>query len=313
MVSKEINTTYIHANLEDIGRPRERPPKTNWKIELLKKGVSMIQHVSPRTASNIIWSQFTKPGRSRFTPAQQELVDQAEIGRISYFGHELTTYRWGDHGPKVLLSHGWNSKIADFRKMIDALVNSGYVVEGIDMKAHGNSGGSRTALPEIRDVLKQYYVKNGPYRAVIGYSIGGIAAGIMVSELSESIQPEQLFLIAAPSHTRYFFYDVVKGLGYKDKVYHEMCSLVNENYFESIDYFDLRNKVDQLCKPNIHLVYCENDQTVPFDKGIELKNTFKDAQFVHAKGLGHYKIIAYNEVIDYIGTALSNNRESVRV
>ena len=43
-----------------------------------------------------------------------------------------------------------------------------------------------------------------------------------------------------------------------------------------------------------------NDITVPFMRGQELQNAFPTAKFVHTKGLGHYKIITYHEVIKYI-------------
>ena len=49
-----------------------------------------------------------------------------------------------------------------------------------------------------------------------------------------------------------------------------------------------------------HLVYCEDDQMIPFEKGQELEAAWPHASFVHAKGLGHYKVIANSSIIDYI-------------
>lgn len=296
----ENNTVFIDAGVQDMSRPKERPPKSNWKMEIMKQSLKVLQVFAPTKTSQIIWKYFTKPGRSRFTPNQRLLFDKAEIGMISYFGHEIVTYRWGKGKKKVLLSHGWNSKLLDFRKMIEELVAAGYTVEGLDMKAHGKSEGTNTALPEMRDILKSYYVKNGPYYAVIGYSIGGMSAGITLSELSKEWHPEKLFIIASPSHTRYFFKDTIQGLGYNTKVYESMCDLVQKHYHESIDYFDLRKKQRLLNGMKLHLIYDENDKTVPFQRGMELKESYPNARFVHSKGLGHYKIISYEEIISYI-------------
>jgi pimeloyl-ACP methyl ester carboxylesterase len=298
-------TTYIDAGYQDMSRPKERPPKTNWKIEALKKGVGVIQHISPRKASELVWSQFTKPGKSRFTENQKNLLAKASVEKLSYYGHEIVAYKWGS-GPKVLLSHGWNSKIADFRRMIENLVDAGYEVHGIDMKAHGQSGGTHTALPEFRDILKNYYIKLAPFEAVVGYSIGGLAAGISMSELSPEFQPKKMFILAAPSHTRYFFHEIIKQLGYSEAVYNHMCGLVDEHYHQSVDYFDLRTKVDLLKGSDIHFIYCEDDETVPFERGLDLQKVFPSAAFVHTKGLGHYKIIAFKEVIDYLRTNLAD-------
>jgi len=220
-------------------------------------------------------------------------------------GHEIVTYKWGNEGPKILLSHGWRSKIADFRAMIEHLLDAGYQIEGIDWKAHGNSGGRHTALPEMRDILKNYYVQKGPYHGVIGYSIGGLAAGITLSELSQDILPKKIFLIAAPPFTKYFFQDIINEVGLSDKVFKEFCGLVDKNYHQPVDYFDLREKADHLQSAEVHLIYDETDKTIPFEKGIEMRKAFSNARFVHAKGLGHYKIISHSEILKYVGDNLS--------
>lgn len=293
-------TTYIEVEGEELSRPSDRPPKTNWKIELIKKGLSVLQHASPKKSAEIIWHYFTLPGRTKFSQPQLDLLNEAEVVESNYRGNTIKSYRWGGKGPKVLLCHGWRSKTADFRRMIRALLAQGYVVEGIDMKAHGNSEGKQTALPEFRDIIKSHLVKNGPYEVVLGYSLGAIASGITLSEVSSVLHPKHYFVLAGPPYVRYFFKDIVTEVGCNNSVYEAMCSLVEEYYHQPIDYFDLRDKTGSLGKIKAHLVYCEDDQMIPFSKGEELEEAWKHASFVHAKGLGHYKIVANSSVIDYV-------------
>ena len=294
------NTTYIEVEGEDISRPSDRPAKTNWKIELIKKGLGVLQHASPKKSAEIIWHYFTMPGRTKFSQPQLDLLDQAKHIEYNYKGDTIVGYRWGESGPKVLLCHGWRSKIGDFRRMINHLVEAGYVVEGIDMRAHGNSGGRHTALPEFRDVIKNHFVKHGPYETVIGYSLGGIASGMVLSELSPVMHPKNYYVISGPPFVRYFFKDIIDDVGCNQSVYEAMCDLVQEHYYQPIDYFDLREKTETLKHINTHLMYCENDQMIPFQKGQELEAAWPHASFVHAKGLGHYKIIANSSIIDYV-------------
>lgn len=301
-----MHTTYIDVGQIDRSRPANRPPKNGWKIELMKKGILALQHVSPKKASELIWNQFTKPGKPHFTEQQQQLLASAEVNKLSYFGYDIISYKWVSGPKKILLSHGWRSKIADFRKMIENLVERGYTVEGIDMKAHGQSGGRHTALPEFRDILKHYYVQNGPYDAVIGYSLGGLASGVMLSELSADFRPRQLFLIATPPFSRYFFEEVVNMVGCKKEVYHQMCQLVETNYHQPIDYFDLRTKLDHLKTMDLHLIYDEHDEMVPLDKGMAFAESIPaDINLVHTKGLGHYKIISHLEIVNYVQEKLA--------
>jgi len=292
--------TVIEVEGEDIRRPSNRLPKTSWKIELIKKGLTVLQHASPKKVAEIIWHYFTMPGKTHFTTNQIKLLDQAQTRQFPYKGDLIKSYKWGSGEAKVLVCHGWRSKTADFRKMIESFVAEGYTVEGLDLRAHGKSEGKHTALPEYRDILKNYILKNGPYDIVIGYSIGALASGITLSEMGKAFQPKHYFLIAGPPYVRYFFKDIVEDTGCNEAVYEAMSQLVKTNYGQSIDYFDLRIKNHELKSLNMHLIYCEDDQIIPFRKGQELEECFPNASFVHAKGLGHYKIIGNPAVIDYI-------------
>ena len=292
--------TVIEVEGEDIRRPSERPPKTNWKVELIKKGLTVLQHASPKATAEIIWHYFTMPGKTRFTENQIRLLKHAHTSQTSYKGDLIKSYRWGNGSAKVLVCHGWRSKAADFRKIIETFVEEGYTVEGLDLRAHGNSEGKHTALPEYRDILKNHIAKNGPYDIIIGYSIGALASGIVLSEMGKAFHPRHYYLIAGPPYVRYFFKDIVEDVGCNEAVYEAMTQLVKTHYGQSIDYFDLRIKNSELKYLSTHLIYCEDDQIIPFEKGLELEECMPHASFVHTKGLGHYKIISNTAVIDYI-------------
>lgn len=296
--------THIEVKGEDIGRPAERPPKTNWKVELIKKGLGVLQHASPKKSAEIIWHYFTLPGRVGFTEPQKQVLKSAESFQHSYKGDLIKSYKWGNSDKKILLCHGWRSKAADFRRMINTFLDQGYQVEAVDMRAHGLSQGKQTALPEFREIIKQHIAKNGPYETIVAHSIGALGVGIALSELGPALHPKNYFAISAPPYVRYFFGDIVREVGCNEAVYRSMCGLVKEKYHQPIDYFDLRLKTGQLRNINTHLFYCEDDQIVPFSKGEELEKAWTHASFVHVKGLGHYKIMANDSIISYISNAM---------
>lgn len=297
--------THIEVKGEDMSRPAERPPKTNWKVELIKKGLGVLQHASPKKSAEIIWHYFTLPGRVGFTEPQKKVLKKAENVQSCYQGDLIKSYVWGQSERKVLLCHGWRSKSADFRRMINTFLEQGYQVEAVDMRAHGLSQGKQTALPEFRDILKHHIAKNGPYETIVAHSIGALGAGIALSELGAALHPKNYFAISAPPYVRYFFGDIVREVGCNEAVYNAMCGLVKERYHQPIDYFDLRLKVNQLKHINTHLFYCEDDQVVPFSRGEELEEAWSHASFVHVKGLGHYKIMANDSIISYIANAMN--------
>lgn len=301
--------TYIDAGIQDTGRPKERPPKTTRTMEVVKRLLKGLQHIAPSTTAAVIWYYFGRPGQTRFTPAQVELMNRANRSKFEYHGHEITTYTWGNSGPRVLLAHGWRSKSVDFRRMIEQLLTAGFVVEAIDMKAHGKSTGVSSGLPEFRDLIKQYYVQHGPFHAVIGYSLGGLAAGLVMGELSKAFHPKHLVILASPPYMRYFFADVIQKLGFKKQVFERFSERVEKIYGEDIDLFDLRRYKQYLRDLDIHLIYDQQDETIAFAKGKELELVFPNAHFVQTSGLGHYKIITYPEVITYIRNAIAVTSE----
>ncbi|MFT6866537.1 MAG: hypothetical protein ACJA08_001368 [Cyclobacteriaceae bacterium] len=89
-------------------------------------------------------------------------------------------------------------------------------------------------------------MKNGPYHAVVGYSFGGTASALALSEISPDLQPNKLFLIAAPSYVSYIFKNTVKEVRSNDSIYLRLCNMVEKKYGEGIDYFDLRGKTMDL-------------------------------------------------------------------
>lgn len=292
--------TRISVEIKDKGRPKERPPKTNWRIEMIKNAMKALQYASPRRVASVVWYYFTMPGRVNFTDKQKELISQAEQKVLYFKGDKIFTYKWGKGGPKILLCHGWRSKAADFRRMIEALLGSGFEVHAIDLRAHGQSDGKHTSMPEYRDILKDFFIRNGRFHSVVGYSLGGISAGITLSEMHPELQPAKFFIIASPPYVSYFFKDVINEVGLNEAVYHKMAEMVNEVYHEPIEYFDLRDKKEQLSGIEKYLIYCENDKTIPFEKGLELNKALDDSHFVHASGFGHYKIISHEEIIRYV-------------
>ncbi len=296
--------TDIHrivAHLDDIGRPADRPPKSNWKIRMIKRALKTLQHASPNKTAEIIWYYFTTPGKAIFYDHQQELLGQAEMGSFNYHGDRIVTYRWGNvKQPKILFCHGWRSKTIDFRRAITRFLDAGYCVEGLDLRAHGKSEGKQSSLPEYCEILKTYFVKHAPYEAVISYSFGGLASGIALSEITPALHPKQLFWIATPPYIEYFFEDLINELGYSRQVFQSTLDLVAKHYYEPAKYFDLRDKTEALAQIDTHVIHCEDDVVVPFHRGKELLDAYVDAHFVHTKGLGHYKILMYDEVIDYL-------------
>ena len=81
---------------------------------------------------------------------------------------------------------------------------------------------------------------------------------------------------------------------------------MERTYGNPIDHYDVRQKGLAFANTRLTFIYDEDDKTIPFEKGLMLKDLFPEATFVHTKGLGHYKVIAYPPVNEQIEKILAD-------
>ena len=108
----------------------------------------------------------------------------------------VATYSWGEPGaPAVLLVHGWRSRASAFGRIIEDLTGAGLRVVAYDAPAHGDSGGrGRTGLDDLDIIRRLSDAENAPWAAVVGHSLGVLAAGIA---LHEGVRTERFTAISA--------------------------------------------------------------------------------------------------------------------
>lgn len=113
----------------------------------------------------------------------------------------VATYSWGEPGaPAVLLVHGWRSRASAFGRIVEDLTGAGLRVVAYDALAHGDSGGrGRTGLDDLEIIRRLSDAENAPWAAVVGHSLGVLAAGIA---LHEGVRTERFAGISALTSVR---------------------------------------------------------------------------------------------------------------
>ena len=297
-------SAFIEVKNIDKDRPKGRVSKNSWKIKFIKKALLILQYLSKRKTANIIWKHITTPGRTTYSESQKQLLKKATIVDWYYKDKHTQWLSWGaEEGKKklnVFVLHGWRSKTIDFKKLIQTLLDMNYVVEGLDMPAHGHTKGKQSCLPEFCDILQTFLSERKPYDIIIGYSMGGIALSVTLNKLSPLLHPKQFFVLAAPPDIYFFFEDIIREIGISRSIYHALNELIEKKYLASTKDFDVKCLPKNLTHVDTYLIYCEDDQVIPFQKGLELAQIWTYASFVHVKGFGHYKIISHPLIIDYI-------------
>ena len=133
---------------------------------------------------------------------QESLLQRAETTTLTVFDEyfskqELSfqTFKWGNGSKKILLTHGWGSKTADFYEIIIALEQLGDVqIIAFDAPGNGASEGELSSLLLFVEGVKAMVGHYGEPEVTIGHSLGAMANIIAMDQLQ--IHPNQLISIA---------------------------------------------------------------------------------------------------------------------
>src|SRR4051812_10948272 len=98
----------------------------------LRKFFTVLQWISVPFAGRLAFRLFLTPQRRRIDAVDLPIVAQARKVRLRSGDDEFFVWQWGDHGPCVVLLHGWGSHAARFGSFIAPLRAAGFSVIGID-------------------------------------------------------------------------------------------------------------------------------------------------------------------------------------
>ncbi len=135
--------------------------------------------------------------RVNYRPKEEEAQWLTRVERISY-GEGKVAWRAGQ-GPLVVLVHGYGGAAAQWYKMADRLVATGFSVVALDITAHGQSDGDSIMFRDFIDdiALLRDHLGEEVY-AYVGHSAGGMC--MMASRRIHDLQAEKFICIATPGY-----------------------------------------------------------------------------------------------------------------
>jgi pimeloyl-ACP methyl ester carboxylesterase len=244
--------------------------------------------VAPGFASAWAERLFLTPPRAHDGAASAiDLID-ARSRFIEHRGRLIATWRWGsEDAPAVVLAHGWGGHAAQMRAFAFPLLQAGYRVIAFDQPAHGVSEGRLTALPDFADVLSAVARTHGGVRAVIGHSLGGMAAALA---LTRGLRLARVVLISPPSDLVGYSRLFARWHWIPEAVRRSMQAAVEERYGLRWAELDLARLAPRLNAPAL-VVHDRDDRVVPWSQGAGFALSWPGARLITTHGLGHTRIL----------------------
>lgn len=221
-----------------------------------------------------------------------------------------TLYELGE-GPLVLLVHGWSGRASQMGKIATALAGQGYKTISFNAFAHNGSLAKQTTVIEFAEIIKDIYRNHGPFKALIGHSLGGIALG---NAILKGVKTEKLITIGSPTTFQYILDAFGEIVNANTKTLDYIKGFVVDYAKAQIEDFSLQEIGKNLSIPGL-IIHDRDDREAVYSQALLFAETWSRAQLVSTKGLGHSRILRDKTVIqmivDYIksDTILSNKNE----
>ncbi|MFC4212684.1 alpha/beta fold hydrolase [Pedobacter lithocola] len=217
----------------------------------------------------------------------------------TYFtGKELSIncFSWGSGKTKILLTHGWASKAADFFELITELQKLNDVeIISFDAPGNGSSESEFSNLMLYAESVKSIHTNYANVDVIIGHSLGCMANIIAIQE--SDIQPKLLISIAPLIRLKENFEQSMDAVNIGVTAQANFFKNFSDEFPVAVDYFNLEELYTQQKKVPHFLAFDEEDHISPF---AYLKPFLQKNAAIEVKayeGAGHYKILKSPEVI----------------
>jgi pimeloyl-ACP methyl ester carboxylesterase len=252
-----------------------------------------------------VYQAFFSPSQYEVKSADREIIERGNSYRIPHQSGGLAVTTWGDHGPAVLLMHGWGGARAQMTGFVKPLLSAGYRVVAYDQPAHGESDGKMTNVLEIAPSMDLISKREGSFDVVIAHSFGTLITSYAL--VNQIIPP--------PSRLVYFgaFNRLLDSLArfqaltnLPEEMIDGLRKMIYKNFGEGVlDAINNETLTPQINIPAL-MFHDAADNVTPVEDSRAIANVWKSARFIETTGLGHRGALQSAEIHNQVVKFLKN-------
>lgn len=281
-------------------------------MKKLKQIISSIKADTANTPdefNTLLWNFICYSPKMPVRFQQEQLLNESENFSLrvtdDFFAKRALNFngfKWGEGKYKVLITHGWGSKAADFYELISKLKElKELTIIAFDAPGNGSSEGELSNLLLYKDAVKTIIAEFGSPDIMIGHSLGGMANIIVLSELG--IEPALLISISPLIRLKENFEQSMALVGIAAEAQQRFLESFTEKFnvpasrYNLIDRYSINDKINHL------LLYDKNDQISSYNFLSEFLYNNPNINSQNYEDAGHEKIIKSEQVVSRIMNA----------
>lgn len=263
-------------------------------------GLNSWSYIQPNKATQIAYRLFSEPRRGKLTKDNlPDVLKNVPSQRFPADKTHLETYIWKGNSTVLLLVHGWESNTSRWEKLLPYLQKTGSTIVALDAPGHGLSGGSEFNVIKYAAYI-DVAVKEYRPSVLIGHSIGGAACIYYQSHFkAESLQ--KMVILGAPSDYTIIVSNYVELLSLNNRMNELLNAYFSKKFKMEITLFSMASFAKELSVSGL-IVHDVEDDIVSFGEGQKIASTWKNADFIQTKGLGHslHDKSVYEKIVTFV-------------
>ncbi|MCY2688232.1 alpha/beta fold hydrolase [Salinimicrobium sp. TH3] len=259
--------------------------------------------ISPFLASRFAAKLFLTPFKYKLPKREQKMDREAlqEKLTLPHFQREIVVYHYGNSPKKILLAHGWSGRGTQLAVMAEELLKAGYSTISFDAPAHGKAPGKMSMMPHFIEAIEVLEKRYGPFEAIIGHSLGGMAS---LKAISDGLSVNKLVIIGTANSVTRITKEFAGNMKMNDKVAAKMKSYFDNKFGVDMDSLSGAVSAEGVKIPTL-VVHDEDDVDVRINSAYEIHEKLENSQILITQGQGHRRILGNTEVINRIIQFLS--------
>lgn len=261
--------------------------------------------VAPAVAQRRALARFLTPPKPRIIPGKMpefthlfserfSVKLETSMGGIAETT-DLAVTAWG-RGPAVYLLHGWGGRSTQWSSFVEPLTRAGLTAVVFDAPGHGQSPAPRTSIPHFAAALAAVVESVGPARAIVGHSLGGVAASFA---LRRGVCSERVAFLGSPADPTEFFAGFMAQIGLPRHLHGALRDRFESEYGFASSELPVQPPSSSPPLPAL-IVHDRDDREVPYASADRILRAWPQASLVTTSGLGHQRILRDPSVIERV-------------
>jgi hypothetical protein len=219
---------------------------------------------------------------------------------------DFNGFIWGEGSNKILLTHGWASKAADFYQLITALreIPDTQII-AFDAPGNGSSEAEQSNLLIYVQAVKAIIREYGEPDILIGHSLGAMANVVTLNETG--INPKLLISLTPLVHLKENFKATMDANEVPEEAQETFYADFRRVFNDVFSNFTLDARYQYDAGLNHWIAYDEEDKIAPYQY---LQDFLSTRKFISSKaynGAGHDKILIEPDMVTDVVKMVKEN------